>query len=66
LAGIFLGWHLAQLFPDQERLVEVIGIGWVYLMTALQSLGGLAAVGSFALIVFQIYRWSVERKDKKK
>lgn len=62
LAGMTLGWHLAQMFPEYDRLLQVLGAGWVWGLSVLQGAGGLAVVVSSALGILQIYKYFAERK----
>ena len=65
LAGFVLGWYVKAFFPEYDRIVELVGAGWVWLLGTVAGLGGVAVLTSSALGIFSIYKWVVERRDRK-
>ena len=64
IGGIFIGFHLSKMFPEEERLIGVVDLGIDWLFTTLQAIGGLAALGSFLVIILPFAKWIIERRKK--
>jgi hypothetical protein len=62
IAAFALGWHLKGWFPDTNRIIDLVGDGWDWMLSSVQGLGGLIVIGSFISIVYNIY----EKVKKKK
>jgi hypothetical protein len=65
LGGIYIGWNLSKMFPEEERLLGVVDLGIDWLLAIPHALGGTAALGSLLLVVLPFVKWLIERKGKK-
>ena len=61
LAAFFIGRMSMELIP-KYYFIELFGKFWNTSLSTVDAFGGLPAIGSFILVVFQIYKWNKERK----
>ena len=61
LTAFFVG-RISMEFIPKWYFVKLFGEGWKEFLSTIEILGGLPVIGSFALVIFQIYKWKKERK----
>ena len=65
ISGLVVGWMIKTYFPEHTFL-EVLGETWNWIFTAIAGMGGLAVVISLGVLIFNIYKWVVEHREKRK
>jgi hypothetical protein len=62
LTGIFIGRMSIKFLPEGYFL-KILGEGWTEFLSSVEVLGGLPVIGSFILLLYNIY--DRHKKQKK-